>query len=91
MGATARTIQDDEVSLGELHQSWRRAEALLLRRVALHGYILSEIQSPPENRKVFNEELHWVGKEATKMLRELGQRVYHMLEERVMLMFTFKE
>lgn len=34
MGATARTIQDDEVSLGELHQSWQRAEAVLLRRVA---------------------------------------------------------
>jgi hypothetical protein len=38
------TLQDDEVSMEELQQSWRHAEALLLHRHGIARPHLSDIQ-----------------------------------------------
>ncbi|KAM0873540.1 hypothetical protein ACQ4PT_037998 [Festuca glaucescens] len=50
--------------------------------MALHGCIHSEIQAPPEKRKVFIAQIHKVRSEGVKVLRELGNSVKTMTKLR---------
>jgi len=57
--------------------SYQATNNLLKIRISLLS-LSSKFQAPPESRKVFCAELHRVGEEGAKVLRELGQRVKTM-------------